>query len=117
MGFFEDTITKAKEILGETGKATEEVITIQKLKFEQASLKSAINKNYEKLGRLSFDSAVNEADNSEKITELIEEIKKQNVEFKDYELKIATAKKERICECGAINGIDSKYCKICGKEL
>ena len=33
MGKFEDTISKTRELLGETGKVAEEVIQVQKLKL------------------------------------------------------------------------------------
>ena len=117
MGFFEDTVTKAREIINETGKFGSEVIEIQKLKFEATSLKTSIRKNYEVLGKYTYLSTVNEEDNSESITKLCEDITAKKEELAELNRKIALAKGENICSCGAVNKNESKYCNSCGKEL
>lgn len=117
MGVFEDTITKAREIIGQTGKATEEMIGIQKLKFEVSSLKSAIAKNYQLLGEYTYRTKINSEDNETAISALTEEISEQIVKQNELEKKIAIAKGQKICECGAVNKDGAKFCSGCGKEL
>ena len=117
MGIFEDTVTKARELLSETGKATGEVIAVQKLKFEATSLKSAIRKNYELLGQYTYRSVVNEEDNDEAVKALTQEISEQSAKLKSMQEEIASSKGKVICECGGVNNADAKFCSTCGKEL
>ena len=116
MGFFEDTITKAREIIDETGKLGTEVIEIQKLKFEASSLKSSIKKSYEILGKYTYLSVSNEEDNGESITKLCEEITEKLNNLETLQQKIALAKGDNICSCGAVNKAGAKYCSSCGKQ-
>lgn len=117
MGLFEDTIAKANEIFSATKEVTEEAIAVQKLKFEKSSINTEINKKLKNLGDLTYSAAINETDESEKINTLIEEIKELKENVIELELKIAKAQNKKICSCGAINTIDSEYCKTCGKEI
>lgn len=117
MGLFEDTITKAKEIIEETGKATNEVISNQKLKFELSSLKSAVNKNYELLGQCAYRSMAEGEPMDETAEKLRDEITEQLEKVDALEKQIAKSKGQKICECGAVNSTDSKFCKACGKEI
>ena len=117
MGILEDAITKAREVIGETGKLGLEVIEIQKLKFEATSLKSSIKKSYEILGKYTYLSVTNEDDNVESINKLCEEITEKQAALEELNQKIALAKGNDICSCGAANKADAKYCAKCGKEL
>ncbi len=117
MGKFEDTITKARELLGETGKVAEEVVKVQKLKLQSATLKSEINKLYAALGELTYMNAVKAEENAESAAELVAKITEKFEEREELELEIAALTGSRICDCGAVNKRDSKYCNTCGKEL
>lgn len=117
MGVFEDTITRAREIIGETGRATGELIEVQKLKFSVASTKSAIRKNYELLGQYTYLSVVNNEDNSVAVEELVSEIKEQKQQIAELEKQIADAKGKVTCSCGCVNSESAKFCSGCGKEL
>ena len=117
MGKFEDTITKAREILGETGKAAEEVIFVQKLKFKLTSLKSELNKLYAALGEHTYLNAVKGEENAEPAAEVVAKITEKLEEIEELEKEIAAHNGSRICDCGAINKQESKYCNTCGKEL
>lgn len=117
MGVFEDTITKAREIIGETGRATTDLIEVQKLKFSVSSMKSAIRKNYELLGQYTYLSIVNNEDNSVAVEELAAEITDQKQKLKELEKKIADTKGKVVCSCGCVNSDTAKFCSNCGKEL
>ncbi len=114
---FDETIAKAKEILGETGKAAEVVIKTQKLKLDIASLKSDINKVYAALGRLAYKNAVDGDENAEEAATLVAEISDKNKELEEMEGQLAEQKGSSVCSCGAVNKAESKYCSTCGKEL
>lgn len=117
MGKFEDTITKARELLGETGKVAEEVVKVQKLKLRVAGLKSEINKLYASLGKYTYMNAVNAEENSEEAAELVAKISDKLKEQEEIEKQISALNGSRVCDCGAVNKQDSKYCNTCGKEL
>lgn len=117
MGVFEDTITKAKELIGQAGKATEELIDVQKLKLELSSLKSAMTKNFQALGEAVYSAEKDGEDNAEKRTSIIADIAEQKCKIANLEKEIALAKGQKICDCGALNIADAKYCINCGKEI
>ena len=117
MGFFEDTITKAKEIVGETGKIAEDVISLQKLKLKLSSKKSEQHHNYELLGQYVYNEKIEGEDNSEAINALVEVIKDTKAQIETLETEIATAKGSKICSCGAANKDTAQFCNSCGKEL
>lgn len=117
MGVFEDTITKAKELIGQAGKATGELIDVQKLKLELSSLKSEIGKNYRALGETVYRAKTDGTDNSAAVDALIAEITEQNKKSAALEKEIASAKGQKICDCGTVNTADAKYCTNCGKEI
>lgn len=118
MGFLEDTIVKAKEVIDVAGKKTSEVITVQKLKVNAASLKHQIAKDYETLGRLWFDSQKANNSNGKSLEVLYKEIERKQQELKKLEMEIALTKNGKICGCcGHVNESDAHYCNKCGKEL
>lgn len=117
MGRFEDTVIKAKEFFGETGKLAEEVVKIQKLKFEISSKKSALSKVYATLGRYAYKNAVDGDENIEQAAKLISIITEKRQEIVLLEEKLAMYKGYTTCSCGSSNKDGSKYCNGCGKEL
>ena len=117
MGKFEDTVTKAKEFLGETGKLAEEAIKVQKLKFEISSKKSELSKVYATLGRFAYKNAVDGDENVEQAAKLISIITDKRQQLFQLEEKLAMYKGYNTCSCGASNKEGSKYCNNCGKEL
>ena len=117
MGKFEDTVTKAKEFFGETGKMAEEAIKVQKLRFEISSKKSALSKVYATLGRYAYKNAVDGDENAEQATKLISVITDKRQEIMLLEEKLALYRGYTTCSCGASNKDGSKYCNGCGKEL
>lgn len=78
MGFLDDAINKTKEVIDVTCKKTDEIVTIQKQKFNIASLKSKREKDYAELGKIYFDLVKDSVDEDEKIRNLVEEIQRKN---------------------------------------
>ncbi|HHW46046.1 MAG TPA: zinc ribbon domain-containing protein [Clostridiales bacterium] len=118
MGFIEDTIVKAKEVFDIAGRKTGEVIEIQKLKVNAASLNHQIAKDYETLGRLWYDIHKANSGNTESLEVLCKEIEQKLEKLKKLEAKIALAKNGKLCvSCGHVNQSDAFFCSKCGKEL
>ena len=117
MGFFEETITKAKELATKTGEVAEDVIATQKLKLKHISVKNELRKNFELLGQYVYNEKENNDDNGEAISALIEVIKAQKNEINELAKEIALSKGGKLCDCGETNDGASQYCKKCGKAF
>jgi len=114
---FDDTINKARDFLGETGKAAEEMIQVQKLKFRISGLKSDLKKLYAALGEYTYLNAVNGDENAEPAAEVVAKIAELHEEIGALKREIAQHTGMRVCECGAVNKKEAKYCNTCGKEF
>lgn len=117
MGFFEDTITKAKEFAAKTGEVAEDVISVQKLRIKLANSKNELRKNYELLGQYVYNEKTNNDDNAEAITALVEVITKQKNEIEEINKELVLSKGGKLCSCGAINTDTAQFCQKCGKEF
>ena len=114
---FEDTFSNLKEFLGETGKAAEDALMVQKIKFNISSKKSELNKLFAKLGVMAYKNAVDGAENADAAEEIISQITDKKQEISELEQKLALYKGYDTCSCGSVNKNGAKYCNSCGKEL
>lgn len=118
MGVFEDTVVKAKEVIDITGKKAGEVITVQKLKVNAASISSQMSKDYEAIGRLAYDGIKKGEQNSEAIDAIVREIDEKREQLSNIQAEIAQTKGGAFCaKCGAANAADSAFCAKCGAKL
>ena len=82
MGFLDDAIIKTKEVLDVACKKTDEIVTVEKQKFNIASLKSKREKYYAKLGKIYFEIIKeNPEDQSEEVCSLVDDICNKNDEI------------------------------------
>lgn len=118
MGFFEDTLVKAKEAIDVAGTKAGEVIAVQKLRLNAASLNSQITRDFETLGRLVFDNAKGKGAGTDAVDEVMENIDRKYLQLKELEAEIAKAKGETICPvCHTANDAEATYCNRCGNSL
>lgn len=117
MGFFEETITKAKEFAAKTGEVAEDVIEVQKLKLKLANKKNELRKNYELLGQYVYNEKANNDDNAEAISALVETIRDQKNEIDELTKELALSKGGKLCSCGEVNTESAQFCHKCGKEF
>ena len=117
MGFFEETITKAKEIAAKTGEVAEDVIEVQKLRLKLANKKNEIRKNYELLGQCVYNEKVNNDDNAEAISALVDALRDQKNEIDELTKELALSKGGKLCSCGEVNTESAQFCNKCGKEF
>ena len=61
MDFFENVVSKAKDVFDVAYKKTEEVVNTGKVKLEIATLENKLAKDFERLGRIYFEQ-IKEAD-------------------------------------------------------
>ena len=82
MGFLDDAIIKTKEVLDVACKKTDEIVTVEKQKFNIASLKSKREKDFAKLGKMYFEMIKeNPKDQSEEVCSLVDDICNKNDEI------------------------------------
>ena len=82
MGFLDDAIIKTKEVLDVACKKTDEIVTVEKQKFNIASLKSKREKVFANLGKIYFEKIKeNPEDQSEEVCSLVDDICNKNDEI------------------------------------
>lgn len=118
MGFFDNALNKTKEVFDVAAKKTDEVVTLEKQKFNLSSIKSKREKDFADLGRIYFDIVKNDTDLSDEIRNLLDAISEKNDEIDRLNKDIQNAKNKRICpNCKANIDINSSYCNNCGEKL
>ena len=113
MGILEETAVKAKDAFDVVAKKTGEVWSVQKVKFNIASVNSQLSKDFETLGRIcfeAFDSDEAKLD-EESVAELKASIKEKLEKIKEYEDRLDAQKKVVICpDCGAKCPVEAVFC-------
>lgn len=118
MGFLDDAISKTKEVFDVACKKTDEVVTVEKQKFNIASLKSKREKDYADLGRIYFELVKNDTELDDNTRNLVDAICEKNDEIARLNQDIQNIKNKRVCpECSANIDANSSYCNSCGKKL
>lgn len=118
MGFLDDAINKTKEVIDVACKKTDEVVTVEKQKFNISSLKSKCEKDYADLGKIYFEMVKDSADLTDDVRILVDAIKEKNEEIARLNADIQNIKNKRVCpNCNANIDINSVYCNNCGTKV
>ncbi|MBQ8267590.1 MAG: hypothetical protein IJZ21_04315, partial [Clostridia bacterium] len=118
MGFLDDAINKTKEVFDVACKKTDEVVTIEKQKFNIASLKSKREKDYADLGKIYYELVKDSTDLNDEIRNLVDAIREKDEEIARLNEDIQSIKNKRVCpECNANIDVNSSYCNSCGTKL
>ncbi len=120
MDIFDNALNKAKEVFEVAYSKTSEVVSVQKQKFDIASIEAKREKDFAELGKICYNSIVNEEANisSDKALELVKEIEKKNKTIEALKKDIDEKKHERICPaCASRIENDAAFCKNCGAKL
>lgn len=114
----ENTVVKAKELLDATGKKVNEVVSVQKIKINIAKINSELDGDYKILGRLYYAGLKNDNVDEDAIKAIVEEIDTEKDALREMEAELAYAKGDMVCDaCGAVNAVDSDFCRKCGAPL
>ena len=118
MEFFDDAVNKAKEAIDVACKKTNEVVTVQKQKFDISALESKIAKDFQVLGEIYYNKIKDSAADDENVSELVLSIKEKSDKIDKLKAEINSVKNKRICpKCGAAIEQTSNYCNACGAKL
>lgn len=97
MGFLDDAISKTKEVFDVACKKTDEIVTIEKQKFNIASLKTKREKDYTELGKIYFNMIKDDyEDASEEARNLVCEIIQKSEEIERLNEEIQNIKNQSI---------------------
>ena len=91
MGFLDDALNKTKEVIDVACKKTDEVVSVEKLKFNISSIKKNREKEYVELGKIYFEMIKDKDNLSEQEQKIVDgiirktnEIEEQNREISNY---------------------------------
>lgn len=119
MEIFDNALNKAKEVFEVAYNKTGEVLSVQKQKFDIASLEAKREKDYTELGKIYY-ALLKSSENIEdaRTLELVASIEKKNKTIESLKKDIDEKKHERICpSCASRVEKDAVFCKNCGAKL
>lgn len=118
MEIFENAMDKARETMDVATAKANEVITVQKQKFEIATLKTKRNKDFELLGKLYFKKLKGVDTDDEAIELVVNEITDKTREIKRLRAEIDAVKNGIKCpECDSLLEEDAEICPVCGAKI
>lgn len=92
MEFFDNALNKAKDAIDVTRRKTDEIVTVQKLKFDIASTKRKRSLDLEKLGIIYFKLLQDAEIEDEDTLNLVEEIREKTLKIKELRAEIDAVK-------------------------
>lgn len=115
----DNILVKAKEVFENAYKKADDVVSAQKQKFDISSLESKLNKDFESLGKLCFESLKTaETFNSQEIGSLVETIKSKSEQLEDMKKEALKNKNKKLCsKCGAAIDKNAVFCNLCGIKV
>jgi len=118
MGFLDDAINKTKEVFDVACKKTDEVVTIEKQKFNIASLKSKCEKDYADLGKIYYKLIKDSVELDDETRNLVDAITEKCEEIDRLKADIQSIKNKKVCpNCKANVEASSSFCNSCGVKL
>lgn len=120
MGTFDSLFDKAKNVADAASKMTGEVVDISKVKLQAFKINTNIQKNYEMLGSIVYDSMKFGTDSKELVDVCVAEIDRLLAELDVLNDSLHSAHKAegiRCLSCGFENTEGSFFCARCGTAL
>ena len=118
MEFFDDVINKTRDAIDVAYKKTNEVVSIQRQKFDIAAMESKLANDYQNLGRVCFDIINDEKEITAEAKMLVKEIAKKQAEIEDARAKVSRAQGKKFCpKCGIANVSEAHFCFACGESF
>ncbi|MEG1973016.1 MAG: hypothetical protein RR315_07605 [Oscillospiraceae bacterium] len=109
---------KAKELVGEASKRTENTVELGKLKLKLSQTETRLKSTYERIGTLVYEESQGYADNSDLTDICIKEVNILVEQKKQLNEKIYNLHAQKICpSCHKENPYDKSYCDACGAKL
>lgn len=119
MEIFDNALNKAKEVFEVAYSKTGEVLSVQKQKFDIASLEAKREKDFCELGKIYYTllKGCDEIEDA-RTSQLVAAIENKNKTIEILKKDIYEKKHERICpSCASRVEKDAAFCKNCGAKL
>lgn len=115
----DNILVKAKEVFETAYKKADDVVSVQKQKFDVSALENKLNKDFEQLGRICYDEMKNGAfSDNEKFKSAFDEIASKSAQIEEMKKEILKAKNKKRCpSCDAAIDINSVFCNVCGVKF
>lgn len=94
MGFLDDALNKTKEVFDVACKKTDEVVSVEKLKFNISSIKKNREKEYVELGKIYFEMIKDKDDLSEQEQKIVDGIIRKTNEIEELNREISNYKND-----------------------
>lgn len=118
MEYFDEVVSKVKDVIDVASKKTNEVVTTQKQKFDISSLENKRAKDFAALGEIIYNKIKDTEIEETNIKELVTAINEKNAKIDQLRTEINNTKNKRICPaCGAAIEQTSNYCNACGTKI
>lgn len=118
MDFFDNAVSKAKEVFDVAYKKTEAAVNTGKQKFDVASIENKLAKDYEKLGAIYYNMIKDSDELDDETRELKLAINEKCEKIAKIKEEINNAKNKRLCpSCGIAVDKASAFCSSCGAKL
>lgn len=118
---FDNLLGKAKNVAGAATKMTGEVVELSKVKMQAFKINTNIQKTYEKLGSVVYDSMKFGVDSKELIDSCVAEIDALLIELDQVNTAAdgnsSKGSAIRCLSCGCENAAGSFFCARCGAPV
>lgn len=117
LDFFDETVSRAKEVFDVACQKTGEVVSTEKKRFDISVLRSKNEKDFAALGKIYFEK-LKFAEVSGSEAEIVSRISERRDRISELYGEIQKTKKKALCQkCGAAIEKNSAYCNVCGAKV
>lgn len=114
----EKIFSDLKNSVNSAVKRSGELLEISKVKMAVADTKNEIGRKYRELGEKVYEAHQEDADTATEVEGIIWELDELFEVLKSHEMKLASLKKEKICEnCKQSSDMEAAYCSKCGAKF
>ena len=118
MDFFDDAVNKAKDVFEVAKKKTSEVVSTEKRRLDISMLRSKMDKDLIRLGRIYFEKIKNDELGEGEEKSICDSIKVKSAEIARLTRDIEDIKNDNKCSaCGATVAAGSSFCSVCGAKI
>ena len=118
MGLLDDAVVNAKTAATAVSKKAVELWDVSKLRIHAAEINGQIDKRFEALGRVVYNTMKAEGDVSALSESCVNEIDELYEQLDILNDRVSELKKRKKCKsCGKENPDESIFCSKCGAQL
>lgn len=115
----DNILVKAKEVFETAYKKADDVVSVQKQKFDVSTLENKLNKDFETLGRLCYEEMQKGAfADNDVFKSAFDEIAAKSAQIEEMKNDILKVKNKKRCPaCDAAVDKNAVFCNVCGVKF